>query len=167
MAQDHGDDGCIKEPSNKPRCSPAAPLRRASSCVDISQRARRDPTEGMQRLAGGRFLMGTDYAGAFPHDGEGPIRDIDLSPFWIGKVPVTNEDFERFVRETGYRTDAERFGWSFVFWAHVPKHRFKELVVDTVASAEWWWSARLELCQWIRETLDKERAYGTRQEVPA
>jgi hypothetical protein len=29
------------------------------------------------------------------------------------------------------------------------------------------WSARLELCQWIRETLDKERAYGTRQKVPA
>ncbi len=29
------------------------------------------------------------------------------------------------------------------------------------------WSARLELCQWIRETLDKEGSYGTRQEVPA
>ena len=28
------------------------------------------------------------------------------------------------------------------------------------------WSARLEMCQWIRETLDKERTYGTRQEVP-
>jgi PAS domain S-box-containing protein len=36
-----------------------------------------------------------------------------------------------------------------------------------VATWEWNWSARLELCQWIRETLDKERAYGTRQEVSA
>jgi hypothetical protein len=28
------------------------------------------------------------------------------------------------------------------------------------------WSARLEMCQWIRETLDKE-SDGTRKEVPA
>ena len=29
-----------------------------------------------------------------------------------------------------------------------------------------YWSGRLALCQWIRDTLDR-RAYGTRQEVPA
>jgi len=28
---------------------------------------------------------------------------------------VTNDDFLLFVNETGYATDSERFGWSFVF----------------------------------------------------
>jgi len=92
----------------------------------------------MLHLEGGRFLMGTDYAEAFAQDGEGPVREIDLAPFWIDKSSVTNAYFERFVRETGYVTEAERFEWSFVFWAHIPAARFQALVVDTVAAAPWW-----------------------------
>lgn len=87
-------------------------------------------------MGGGSFLMGTDYEEAFPDDGEGPVREIELKPFWIDKAPVTNALFEEFVKETGYRTAAERFGWTF--WGHVPKERFHELVVDTVAAAPWW-----------------------------
>ncbi len=92
----------------------------------------------MVPLPGGTFLMGTDFAEAFPQDGEGPVRSVTLSAFSIDRYPVTNERFSRFVSETGYRTDAERFGWSFVFWAHIPRHRFQELVEDTVAAAPWW-----------------------------
>ena len=82
--------------------------------------------------------MGTDYAGAFSADGEGPVRTVTLSSFSIDVVPVTNRDFAAFISATGYRTEAERFGWSFVFWAHVPEDRFDELVEDTVAAAPWW-----------------------------
>lgn len=82
--------------------------------------------------------MGTDYAEAFPGDGEGPVRRIQLSPFWIDRTSVTNALFDEFTTETDYRTEAERFGWSFVFWSHVPKQHFRELVKDTVASAPWW-----------------------------
>jgi formylglycine-generating enzyme required for sulfatase activity len=92
----------------------------------------------MIAMQGGTFLMGTDYAEAFPDDGEGPVREVTLDPFWVDRYPVTNELFSQFVEATGYRTEAERFGWSFVFWAHVPKERFYELVVDTVAAAPWW-----------------------------
>jgi len=92
----------------------------------------------MVPLPGGKFLMGTDYEFAFPDDGEGPVREIQLSPFLIDRDTVTNERFARFVRATGYRTEAERFGWSFVFWAQIPPERFYELVVDTVAAAPWW-----------------------------
>jgi len=92
----------------------------------------------MVSLPGGRFLMGTDYPEGFPLDGEGPIRPVRISPFAIDATPVTNEQFAKFVAETKYITDAERFGWSFVFWAQIPRNRFRELVEDTVAAAPWW-----------------------------
>lgn len=82
--------------------------------------------------------MGTDYAESFPLDGEGPVRPVILDPFEIDRFPVTNERFNEFVLATGYKTEAERFGWSFVFWAHIPESRFSELVEDTVAAAPWW-----------------------------
>ena len=82
--------------------------------------------------------MGTDTLEGFPADGEGPIRSITLSPFAIDRDPVTNDRFQRFIDATGYRTEAETFGWSFVFWALIPPAKFEELVEDTVASAPWW-----------------------------
>lgn len=93
---------------------------------------------GMVALQGGTFLMGTDYAESFPLDGEGPVRAVTLNAFAIDRHPVTNERFRQFVAATGYKTDAEGFGWSFVFWAHIPEARFEELVEDTVAAAPWW-----------------------------
>jgi formylglycine-generating enzyme len=63
---------------------------------------------------GGSFLMGsTDLR--FPEDGEGPVRRVTVSAFAIACHAVSNLQFGDFVRATGYTTDAERFGWSFVF----------------------------------------------------
>src|SRR5947209_1988375 len=92
----------------------------------------------MVHLPGGKFLMGTDYPGGFAADGEGPVRPVLLSPFAIDVVPVTNESFAEFVRSTGYKTEAERFGWSFVFWNLISEGIFEQLVTDTVAEAPWW-----------------------------
>jgi sulfatase modifying factor 1 len=89
-------------------------------------------------LPGGTFLMGTDYAEAFPLDGEGPVRPVAVSPFAIDRFPVTNARFAAFAAETGYQTEAERFGWSFVFWLSIPKKRRHAVVEDTVAAAPWW-----------------------------
>ena len=93
---------------------------------------------GMIDLPGGRFLMGTDYVQGFPADGEGPVRSVVVSPFSIDIAPVTNAQFGEFIRATDYVTEAERYGWSFVFWAHIPEARFEKLVDDTVAQAPWW-----------------------------
>jgi sulfatase modifying factor 1 len=89
-------------------------------------------------LPGGTFLMGTDYDRGFPQDGEGPVRPVTLSAFEIDAYPVTNEDFAAFVAETRFLTEAEKFGWSFVFWSHIPDERFEELVEDTAAATPWW-----------------------------
>jgi sulfatase modifying factor 1 len=92
----------------------------------------------MAALPGGTFLMGSENPEGFPQDGEGPVRAVTLDPFSIDVDPVTNEVFERFVLDTGYKSEAERFGWSFVFWSHIPPERFHELVEDTVVDAAWW-----------------------------
>jgi formylglycine-generating enzyme len=92
----------------------------------------------MIALPGGTFLMGTDSPDAFPLDGEGPVREIAIDAFSLDRYPVTNELFARFIAATGYKTEAETYGWSFVFWKHIPKSRYSELVEDTVAQAPWW-----------------------------
>ncbi|KPM52456.1 serine/threonine protein phosphatase [Frankia sp. CcI49] len=82
----------------------AAPIRAAGA-----------RTTRMIKLPGGRFLMGTEDEEGYPADGEGPIREIDLSPFAIEATTVTNAQFATFVKATGYATDAERHDFSFVF----------------------------------------------------
>ena len=80
----------------------------------------RGSTDGMVYLEGCSFLMGTNEP-TFPADGEGPVREATLSPFWIEPYAVTNSHFAAFVGETGYQTEAERFGWSFVVYNFPPK----------------------------------------------
>ncbi|XAL98122.1 formylglycine-generating enzyme family protein [Phycisphaeraceae bacterium D3-23] len=77
-------------------------------------------TRGMALLDGGAFLMGSEVPEADPNDGEGPVREVVLSPFWIDVHAVTNAEFAAFVEATRYVTLAERFGWSFVFQGHLP-----------------------------------------------
>src|SRR5437667_2777346 len=67
--------------------------------------------DGMVLLKGGRFRMGT--ANGMPY--EAPAHEVELEPFWIDQHDVTVEEFARFVSATGYRTTAERLGWSGVF----------------------------------------------------
>ncbi|MCZ0983561.1 formylglycine-generating enzyme family protein [Streptomyces diastatochromogenes] len=74
----------------------------------------------MALLPGGTFLMGTDDAEGFPGDGEGPVRTVRLRPFLIDVCAVTNDAFARFVADTGHVTEAERFGWSYVFAGFLP-----------------------------------------------
>ena len=38
------------------------------------------PTDGMVRLDGGAFLMGSEDRHAYPADGEGPVRRVTLDP---------------------------------------------------------------------------------------
>lgn len=53
----------------------------------------------------------------------------------MGACAVTNAEFAVFVDATGYVTEAERFGWSFVFWSDVPD---AVGMTQGVAGVEWW-----------------------------
>ena len=80
--------------------------------------------------------MGSEDPDANPGDGEGPQREVSLSPFWIGRCAVTNAQFAQFVDSTGYRTGAERFGWSFVFASFLPQALRRGAVRPQLAP--WW-----------------------------
>jgi formylglycine-generating enzyme len=69
----------------------------------------------MLELDGGLFLMGTDDPEGFYEDAEGPVRPVDVAAFRIDPHAVSNERFAAFAEATGHVTDAERYGWSFVF----------------------------------------------------
>ncbi|MFT4047753.1 MAG: formylglycine-generating enzyme family protein, partial [Solimonas sp.] len=106
--------------------------------------ARGDAGVALTRLDGGRFLMGAEDADGFPADGEGPIREIELDAFDIAIGAVSNDEFGRFVAATGYVTEAERYGWSFVFAGHLPP----ALCGLRVAGTPWW--CRVDGACWRR-----------------
>ena len=85
-------------------------------------------------LEGGTFVMGTDATYGYPQDGEGPAHEVELAPFSIARCAVTNAEFQAFVDATGHRTEAEVFGWSFVFAGFLPG----ELETRAVVGAPWW-----------------------------
>ena len=59
----------------------------------------------MVRIPGGTFQMGTNDP-AFP-DAQ-PIHPVHVKEFWMDEHEVTNAEFEKFVKATGYVTVAER-----------------------------------------------------------
>lgn len=93
---------------------------------------------GMVRIAAGAFLMGCDRDEGRAGDGEGPQREVWLDEFWISATAVTNREFRQFVEATGYQTDAERFGWSYVFWLAIRQEARRFIMPGRVAAAPWW-----------------------------
>lgn len=92
-------------------------------------------------IPGGRALVGTNSA-LLAHDGEGPLRTERVAPFLIDPHAVTGRWFAEFVEATGYVTEAERFGWSFVFHLFLPDTTPRQ----ALPGAEWW--RRVDGAQW-------------------
>lgn len=53
-------------------------------------------------------------------DEESPCRKKSIQPFRIMQTAVSNAMFNEFVKDTGYKTEAERLGWSYVFYQQLP-----------------------------------------------
>lgn len=102
------------------RSVPAAEGRHPDTLVDVTTAT---------------FRMGDESVWAYPSDGEGPVHEVALDAFRIDRFAVTNDAFARFVDATGWVTDAERFGWSFVFAGLLPDD-FPP--TRGVVGAEWW-----------------------------
>jgi formylglycine-generating enzyme required for sulfatase activity len=88
----------------------------------------------------GRFVMGDQRGDENRPDGETPAHEVELSAFDIDATTVTNDAFAAFVAATGYRTEAEHFGFSAVF------HLFVEAdasdIMGPVSAAPWWIGVR-------------------------
>jgi sulfatase modifying factor 1 len=120
-------------------------------------------TSGMASIPGGSFLMGSDSPDTFIDDAEGPVREVHLPRYLIDTAAVTNAQFAAFVADTGYVTDAERDGWSFVFLGRLHPAACMAVREGVVAEAPWWLA--VERASW-RAPEGPGSAIGTRSNHP-
>lgn len=85
-------------------------------------------------IPGGVGFKGTKTA-ELPLDGEGPLCRTKMKPFLMDQTAVTNARFRDFVEATGYKTDAERYGNSFVFLSHLSESSTHS---PEVPGTPWW-----------------------------
>ncbi|MEK5479735.1 formylglycine-generating enzyme family protein [Paenibacillus sp. FSL R5-0407] len=95
----------------------------------------------MAVIPAGEYLLGSSFAESSEEDGETVRRQVKLDSFYIDRFAVTNEQFASFIAETGYITDAEQYGWSFVF------HLFadsvpREEIIGVPESTPWWFGVQ-------------------------
>lgn len=114
-------------------CSPPRSLQAPEGLACPLPGSRGDADIETVPVPGGRVRVGTDRP-LHEGDGEGPLRRQAVRPFRIGVTTVTNSQFARFVAATGFVTEAECFGWSYVFYSEVVG------VPETagVVGVEWW-----------------------------
>lgn len=86
------------------------------------------------------FRMGDGHGDGKWGDGETPVHPVTVSAFDIDATSVTNDDFARFVDATGYRTEAETFGYSAVF--HLALDADDTDVLGQPPQTPWWLGVR-------------------------
>jgi formylglycine-generating enzyme required for sulfatase activity len=98
-----------------PQASEAPPSNQFLPTVENKRQAPGPAPDGMVWIPGGEFSMGAQVP-PDPHDAVGmqattdsrPVHRVAVDGFWMDATEVTNEQFARFVKATGYVTLAER-----------------------------------------------------------
>ncbi|MBI1176881.1 SUMF1/EgtB/PvdO family nonheme iron enzyme [bacterium] len=97
----------------------------------------KDAPPGMVWIPGGEFTMGSDSSGdalcslpGVTRDAQ-PLHRVYVDGFWMDKTEVTNEEFEKFVKATGYVTIAERVPTKEEFPTAPPENLFAGSTVFT------------------------------------
>jgi serine/threonine-protein kinase len=91
-------------------------------------------------IAGGTFPMGSEDG----HSDEKPVHDVTVSPFRIGRYPVTNLDYKAFVDAVGGRPPDH---WSK---GEIPDGKDDHPVVDVS------WTDAVAFCAWLSERRKSE-----------
>jgi len=99
----------------------------------------------MIAIPAGDFMMGNNAG----DDDEKPAHTVFVDAFEIDQFEVTNEQFQAFVEETGYVSEAEQAGESYNWRAFAegkPKH---PVVLVT-------WNDAIAYCEWQGKRLPTE-----------
>jgi formylglycine-generating enzyme required for sulfatase activity len=96
----------------------------------------------MIAIPAGEFTMGSDV------EDERPPHAVLVDGFEMDKLEVTNQEFERFVQETGYVTDAEKAGDTS--WRYYAKDKPQHPVVKVS------WNDAVAYCGWAGKRLPTE-----------
>jgi sulfatase modifying factor 1 len=111
-------------------------MKKEEACTTISRISHLETIESMVFIKGGNFTIGTDKP-EIVADGESPSRQVYLNDYFIDKHEVSNTEFKKFVDITGYQTEAETFGDSFVFQLFLSETTLKS-ITKAVKDAPWW-----------------------------
>lgn len=86
-----------------------------------------------------------------------------LNPFHVTPTTVPNARLQAFINATGYMTEAEWSGWSFVFWALVPRHVG---LTHGIVEVEWWrrvdgvnWYGINDRTRWRRRGIPTNQSF--------
>jgi len=91
-----------------------APVERAAAGRVLGQLGDPRDLDEVVFVPGGPFIMGSSKRDKEAASDERPQHTIEVADFWIGKYPVTNGQYRRFVEAGGY--DERRY-WTAVGWA--------------------------------------------------
>lgn len=121
---------CCSPQAEGARRAVAAPALQTSASDDLVA----EVTKLMVPIKGGFFEMGARRS-KYAEDLDSPPRRVAVSGFSMGRIVVTNALFARYIAESGYRTTAEREGWSFVFhlFLNDPKTH-----INAPTGTPWW-----------------------------
>ena len=129
-----GSNGAPAANAAKGCCVPSRDVAMPAAAAGIgTAAAAAAPITVAVAIPGGTGVVGTD-APVFREDGEGPARRVTLGAFRMDAFAVTNARFAAFVAASGYQTDAERFGWSFVFRDFLPPDQ----PAQSADATPWW-----------------------------
>ena len=120
-----------------PRVARADTSREVFATVSNSSTPPSHAPEGMVWIPGGEFSMGAQV----PRDANEvtmsvtrdalPVHRVYVDGFWMDKTDVTNDEFARFVKVTGYLTVAERVPQAKDFPGALPENLVPGSVVFT------------------------------------
>jgi iron(II)-dependent oxidoreductase len=125
-------------------------------------------------VPGGVFLLGAGRDEPFVFDNEKWAHPVEVRPFALASVPVTNGQFAAFVDDGGYRRREvwSRRGWEWrrregverpLFWLREADGRWYERRFDLVAPLRPWhpaaglcWYEAEAYCRWAGRRLPTE-----------
>jgi len=96
-------------------------------------------------IPGGPFCMGSPTMDGIPAH-EAQEHKVILPSYWIGMYPVTNTQYEEFIRQTGTLVKSS-MGWD---GQKVPKG------YDNYPVTGLTWYEALEYCQWLSKETDRQ-----------
>ena len=119
-------------------------------------------------IPAGNFSMGCMDEQEECEDSASPPHEVIISKgFWMSRTEVTTVAFKRFVKDTGYITDAESIGYSEGYddgqWDTRPKLSWKKPSLawdrtpdDDIAVTHVSWNDAKAYCAWVGGRLPKE-----------
>ena len=131
----------------------------------------------MIKVEGGTFQIGaTSEQGSDAESDEKPVHLVTLSDYYISETEVTVGLFRKFINETGYRTDADKEGGSYIWngsgWALTSGVNWQCDVNGKIRSASEdnhpvihvSWDDANEFCEWLNNKTGKNFRLPTEAE---